>query len=318
MTPARWLLLAGTTVPLIYGAGAVRIEQQLALSRSEFPQLSTPTVPKLIAQQRPARPVPSPALTPVADQAVVINVEVFEPLGRYVTGLEGTNFRVFEDDVEQTITGFSSALTPISLGVVVNVHSGALQNPQQTNVEFSRELLPEDELFVSYPVGPGLPLFDAVYNAMTQLERAKNQRKILYVVSDQADLASRYTAAGLSQALKDSAVQVFAAVGTDQPDGATLREIAEATGGRYFVGIFSPDGRFLAELNDGRRELGSLGSIFRIGGLGAARVGSYTLTYTPTNPARDGGFRRIRVGVTGVGLPPLTARTRSGYFAPTR
>jgi hypothetical protein len=254
----------------------------------------------------------------VADQAVVINVEVFEPLGRYVTGLEGANFRVFEDDVEQTITGFSSALTPISLGVVVNVHSGALQNPQQANAEFSRELLPEDELFVSYPVGPGVPLFDAVYNAMTQLERAKNQRKILYVVSDQADLASRYTAAGLSQALKDSAVQVFAAVGTDQPDGATLREIAEATGGRYFVGIFSPDGRFLAELNDGRRELGSLGSIFRIGGLGAARVGSYALTYTPTNPARDGGFRRIRVDATGVGLPLLTAHTRSGYFAPTR
>jgi Ca-activated chloride channel homolog len=43
----------------------------------------------------------------------------------------------------------------------------------------------------------------------------------------------------------------------------------------------------------------------------------YTLAYYPTNAARDGSYRSVRVQV----VPPhgagkLTVRTRSGYYAP--
>jgi VWFA-related protein len=39
----------------------------------------------------------------------------------------------------------------------------------------------------------------------------------------------------------------------------------------------------------------------------------YTLEYTPTSPAMDGTFRKIRVMVKAPGNP--TARTRTGYYA---
>ncbi|MEI9976023.1 MAG: hypothetical protein WDO73_30575 [Ignavibacteriota bacterium] len=39
----------------------------------------------------------------------------------------------------------------------------------------------------------------------------------------------------------------------------------------------------------------------------------YTIEYSPSNPAMDGTFRKIRVAVKGPGGP--TARTRTGYYA---
>jgi hypothetical protein len=39
----------------------------------------------------------------------------------------------------------------------------------------------------------------------------------------------------------------------------------------------------------------------------------YTIQYTPSNAAMDGGYRQIRVAVNAAGHP--TARTRSGYYA---
>jgi Ca-activated chloride channel family protein len=41
----------------------------------------------------------------------------------------------------------------------------------------------------------------------------------------------------------------------------------------------------------------------------------YALYYTPTNAARDGRFRRVRVEVPGGGYE---VSTRVGYFAPRR
>jgi Ca-activated chloride channel family protein len=38
----------------------------------------------------------------------------------------------------------------------------------------------------------------------------------------------------------------------------------------------------------------------------------YVIGYTPTNLARDGSFRHVRVDVN---VPDLTVRTRAGYYA---
>jgi Ca-activated chloride channel homolog len=78
-----------------------------------------------------------------------------------------------------------------------------------------------------------------------------------------------------------------------------MTQVAEQTGGRHFP-------------VDNLNELPDI----------AAKIGielrnQYVLGYTPTNPQRDGKYRRVTVKVVQPrGLPPLRAFWRLGYYAP--
>ena len=56
----------------------------------------------------------------------------------------------------------------------------------------------------------------------------------------------------------------------------------------------------------------------------AAKIGlelrnQYVLGYRPSNPARDGKWRKVRVKLNATtGLPPLTVYAKMGYYAPGR
>jgi hypothetical protein len=54
-------------------------------------------------------------------ELALVNVVVTDPYNRLVTGLDTDNFRVFEDNVEQEITTFSSEDVPISIGVIFDL-----------------------------------------------------------------------------------------------------------------------------------------------------------------------------------------------------
>lgn len=76
-----------------------------------------------------------------------------------------------------------------------------------------------------------------------------------------------------------------------------LEALTRSTGGRlYRPQSFSSLGRVYAEIADELRH-------------------QYALYYTPTNPARDGRFRRVRVEVAG---RDYEVSTRVGYFAPRK
>jgi Ca-activated chloride channel family protein len=76
-----------------------------------------------------------------------------------------------------------------------------------------------------------------------------------------------------------------------------LDALTRATGGRlYRPQSFASLGGLYAEIADELRH-------------------QYALYYTPTNPARDGRFRRVRVEVAG---PGYQISTRVGYYAPRR
>jgi len=76
-----------------------------------------------------------------------------------------------------------------------------------------------------------------------------------------------------------------------------LEQLARATGGRlYRPRDFSALDQIYTEIADELRN-------------------QYALYYTPTNPARDGRFRRVLVEVSG---GPYRATTRVGYYAPKR
>jgi Ca-activated chloride channel family protein len=78
-----------------------------------------------------------------------------------------------------------------------------------------------------------------------------------------------------------------------------MNDLAKASGGKNFVA---------ATLQDARAAFSRV----------ATEIGTqYSLGYYPTNRARDGKFRTIRVQVRGLqGAPGV--RAREGYYAPKR
>lgn len=269
---------------------------------------------------------------------VLIPVTVTDPLNRFVTGLDRGDFRLFEDKVEQNITQFASDDAPLSIGLVFDTSGsmGAkLAKSRQAAAQFFKTANPEDEFFlVQFNDRPELTvpfthqteeiqnrlaftqakgrtaLLDGVYIAMNQMKKAKNSRKAILILSDGGDNSSRYTESEVKNAVREADVQIYA-IGIFEPIHARgrtaeelsgpglLSELAEQTGGRHFA---------VENIN----ELPDI----------AAKIGielrnQYVIGYSPSNPNRDGKYRRVTIKINQPrGLPPLRPFWRQGYYAP--
>jgi len=271
---------------------------------------------------------------------VLIPVTVTDPMGRFVTGLDKENFKVYEDKVEQEIADFSSEDAPLSVGIVFD-SSGSmgakLMKSREAVAQFMHTANPQDEFFlVQFNDRPELmvpftpeteeiqnrltftqskgrtALLDGVYLAMNLMKKARNPRKAILIISDGGDNSSRYTESEVKNAIKESDVQIYS-IGIFEPLSARgrtpeeaagpslLAEITEQTGGRHY----SVDN--LAELPDVAAKIG------------IELRNEYVLGYAPKNLARDGKYRRVQVKlVKTTGLPQLKAIFRTGYYAPTQ
>jgi len=271
---------------------------------------------------------------------VLVPVAVNDPMGRFVTGLDKENFKVFEDKAEQEIKQFSSEDAPMSVGLVFDT-SGSMGQKLNTSrkavAEFLKTANPEDEFFLiqfndrpelAVPFTPDTEelqnrltfmqskgrtaLLDGIYMAMNTMKKARNPRKAILIISDGGDNSSRYTESEVKNAVREADVQIYA-IGIFEPMAsrgrtpeemsgpALLGEISEQTGGRHFA----VDN--LSELPDVAAKIG------------IELHNQYVLGYTPKNAVRDGKYRRIQVRlVKTVGLPQLKAIFRTGYYAPTQ
>ncbi len=260
--------------------------------------------------------------------------------GRVLTGLEKKNFKIYEDKVEQEIVNFSTDEAPLSLGVVFDASGsmgGKLQRSREAVAQFMKSANPEDEFFlVQFNDRPELSLpftsdsaqiqnrltflqskgstalLDGVYMAMNEMKRAHNGRKAVLIISDGGDNASRYSESEVKNFVREADVQIYA-IGIYEPAEARgrtpeemsgpglLADIADSTGGRHYA----VDN--LADLPDV-----------------AAKIGyelrnQYVIAYRPKNAVRDGKYRKVEVKLVNVSkLPPLRARSREGYYAPTQ
>jgi VWFA-related protein len=292
----------------------------------------------IIPRAKPNEPAPAPvpkANIRIDTSLVLIPVTVTDPLNRFVTGLDQDVFDIMEDNVKQKITSFGSEDAPLSIGIVFDTSGSMgpkLEKSRQSVTEFFKTANPEDEAFlVEFNDRPELvtplthnleeiqnrltftqskgrtALLDGVLLALRTMKKAHNPRKALIVISDGGDNSSRYTESELKAFVKEADVQIYAigvyggARSVEEYEGPNLlRELSEPTGGRHFA----------ANLRD-------LPDI-------AAKIGvelrnEYLIGYSPSNAARDGKFRKIKVKVIQPhGLPPLKAFWRQGYFAPTQ
>jgi len=296
-----------------------------------------------IAVRVAAKPVTEllPAHLRVDTSLVLVPVHVTTPLGVSVTDLNKTNFQIFEDNVEQTITHFSKDDAPLSIGLVFDA-SGSMRNKLHKSSEAAAALFRtanrEDEFFlVEFNERPRLAipftsdsdelynhivrtrtmgrtsLLDAIHMAILQMKKARNSRKAIVIVSDGGDNCSRYSVGQIKNALLESDVQVYAMGIFDPEDSPKKRPPEEVKG----PGLLSE----LAELSGGRHyPIDDLNDLPNISGrIGLELRNQYILGYSPANLERDGKYRTIKLNLAPPpGMPVLRTHYRRGYYAPAR
>ncbi len=294
----------------------------------------------LSSWSRAQEPPPLPGLSEeysikVSVDMVVLRATAQDHKNILVSGLKQDDFQVYEDGVLQTIKHFSHEDIPVTVGLVVD-NSGSM-GPKRRDViaaalAFARSSNPLDQMFVvnfNESVSFGLPgdtaftdqpaqlqvalsrvtangetaLYDAVADALEHLKRGDRDKKVLIVVSDGGDNASKHKLAEIMAQVALSNVIIYTIGIFDDQDvdrnPAVLKRLAKATGGEAFL----PE-----SLNDVTPICERIARDIR---------NQYTLAYVPTNRKRDGTYRTIQVKATAPGGRRLSVRTRTGYFAPS-
>jgi Ca-activated chloride channel homolog len=269
-----------------------------------------------------------------SSELVVLPVVVTQANGTYVSDLTAERFTVYDNGRPQAVALFSSEDTPVSIAMVVDASGsmrGKLGPVVAATMDFARSSNPDDELFIVEfndgvrEVVPGgavmasdpqtleaalltlkpdgqTALYDALLAALDRLERASHPRKVILLVSDGGDNASRARLDDVLARAQRSNVTIYAIglydPGAPDTNPEVLHKLAEATGGERYLPE-SP-GPLIGACRRIAREVRS----------------GYTIGYVP--PDRDGAFHRIRVIVEGPGAKALKVRTRPGYFAAGR
>jgi Ca-activated chloride channel homolog len=297
--------------------------------------------------QQPGMPPPPPdAQQPSGTRLkstvdlVALHVTVTDKRGDLVTSLDKGDFEVFENKVRQDISLFSRADIPVSAGLVVDNSGSMREKRAQVNaaaMTFVKTSNPQDEMFVVnfndeyYLDTPGdftnspqalqdalsridthgsTALYDAVVGSLSHLKKGHRDKRVLLLVTDGDDDASRLTFPETIRRVEKSDATIYA-IGVYSEDDREhdkrmvrrstkiLTELAEATGGRaYFPADLSQVKPICEQV---AREIRS----------------QYTIGYYPTNMAQDGTFRQVNVKVTPPkGMGKLEVLTRPGYYAP--
>jgi Ca-activated chloride channel homolog len=270
---------------------------------------------------------------------VVLHATVVDEKGSFVPELKADNFRVFEDKVEQKISVFSTEDIPVTLGLIIDNSGSMKEKRPQVNaaaLSFVRTSNPADEVFVvnfndeyyldldeDFTSNPqelhealekidtrgSTALYDAIVGSLDHLKKGHKDKRVLLVITDGDDDASRESFSYTLKAAVESNAVIYA-IGVFSDDDRKnqkkmvrkskkdLTDLTEATGGLAF---------FPERLEDVDPVCAQVARDIR---------NQYTLGYYPTNTATDGSFRAVKVDlVPPKGRGKLALRTRSGYYA---
>ena len=317
------------------------------------PQLGEPPPPPKLKP----KPTPTPPeefgegeRIVVDTELVTLNVRVIDRNNRPIDNVKENEFHVFEDGVEQPLEFFTREEVPVSYGLAID-NSGSLRSQLQSVIDAGKSIInsnkPGDETFLvrfissdkietmqdftsnmellldgldnMYIEGGQTAVIDAVYLTAERIAEYKKgddndrRRRALIVVTDGEDRVSFYKQEQLFARLREADVQIYVIgfVNELEKEGGFIRKssrekavnllnkLASETGGRaFFPQSISELPRIASEIV---RDLRT----------------QYVIAYNPTNKARDGSYRAIRVAVAdAAGHDKRIALTRGGRLAP--
>jgi len=265
---------------------------------------------------------------------VVLHTTVQNSRGTPVSGLAKDDFQIYEDGLLQEIKFFSHDDIPVEVGLIVD-NSGSMR-PKRAEVitaalAFARSSNPQDQMFVvnfNENVSFGLPesvpftdqvaqlesalsrisakgetaLYDAVAAGFEHLKKGNRDKKVLIVISDGADNASKHNKAQIlvMAGRSDAIIYTIGLFDEGDPDQRfdVLKQLAKAAGGEAFLPQSATDVIPICKriAHDIRSQ--------------------YTLAYVPSNRKQDGTYRVVQVKASAPGRGRVSVRTRAGYYAP--
>lgn len=273
---------------------------------------------------------------------VQVHVSVLDKNGNAVEDLKQENFQLLEDNKVQNISLFRHEDVPLSIGMVID-NSGSMRNKKDkvhsAALSFVKESNPDDQTFIVAferdaflqqdftgsmgdlvdaldNLDPRLEtaMYDAVYLSVDKVKEGKFDKKVLLVISDGEDTASKWGYNKVLEHVKRSKDVVIYAVGIlDESESSGglfgrspqkkaregLTELAEVTGGQAFF----------------PKNIDEVAAICRK--IARNLRNQYTLGFTSTNEKKDGSWRELTVKP--VNFPKTLAKPdinfRKGYNA---
>jgi Ca-activated chloride channel family protein len=255
--------------------------------------------------------------------------------GGFVSGLDKSNFQVYEDGRPQAIESFRHGDVPVTVGLIVD-NSGSMRRKHSQVVvaalAFIQGSYPQDETFVvnfnektSFGLHSGeqftdnisqlrnaliqtacagqTALYDALAVGLQHLKNGHHDKKVLLVISDGGDNASQHNFQAVLTMAQQSNATIYT-IGLYDPEDKdqnpkVLKRFAKVSGGECFLPSSANE-----VINICRRIAKDIRN-------------QYTIAYNPTNATRDGRYRPVKVAVRAPGHDKLVVRTREGYFAPS-
>jgi VWFA-related protein len=263
-----------------------------------------------------------------------------------VTGLKMDDFQVFEDGQPQQITNFSAdSNLPITLGILIDTsgsESYLLSAEKEAASRFLGRVMRKGDLamVMSFDTdvdlladftedrarldrainraqinapgsgaiiaqGPlptsgsgGTDFYDAVYLAAHDKLAEEAGRKAIVILTDAEDTGSKLKLQdAIESAQRTDTVVHILLVAADGGDQSVAKKLTDETGGRMIV--VRSEKNLEQAFDQISEELRS----------------QYTIGYIPSNKARDGSYRKIKVELKN---KEYSALTRRGYYAPTK
>ena len=259
---------------------------------------------------------------------VNVDVSVLDNRGHFIPNIPRGNFRILEDNVPQKVSNFSKGEAPITICMLVEFSNKFQQLYGYTWYEtlqavygFAETLKPEDYVAViAYDMKPEIlsdfstdrsktyealgrlriagfseaNLFDALVDTEERMKNIEGRKAILLIASG-IDTFSKLTFDKTRKKLQEDAVPIYA-VGLMQ----ALRIMAEGQMGPIqeldFLQADNQMKTFAKETGGMAffpRFTGEYPSIYQ--SISQALRNQYSLAYQPTNQAKDGSFRKIKV-----------------------